>query len=143
MNDPVAARMILAPLLALAAWTMLSLLMIAARRFAAAFRGELVADDFLQGESERVPPPVSLVNRHYMNLLEAPVLFYALVLVAYAGDLATTGLLALAWAYVVLRLVHSLIYLTYNQVVHRFVAFALSNVALTGFGILLALRLFA
>jgi hypothetical protein len=33
----------------------------------------------------------------------------------------------MAWLYVALRLIHSLIYFTYNHVVHRFAVFAISN----------------
>ena len=38
--------------------------------------------------------------------------------------------LALAWAYVACRALHSLIHLTYNNVLHRLAAFAASNVVL-------------
>lgn len=43
---------------------------------------------------------------------------------------ATAAALVLAWAYVALRAVHSVIHITYNGVTHRLVAFALSNVVL-------------
>ncbi len=38
--------------------------------------------------------------------------------------------LALAWAYVARRALHSLIHLTYNNVFHRLAAFAAGNVVL-------------
>jgi len=38
--------------------------------------------------------------------------------------------LVVAWSFVALRVVHSLIHLTYNRVLHRLSAFALSNAAL-------------
>ena len=38
--------------------------------------------------------------------------------------------LALAWAYVACRALHSLIHLTYNNVLHRLAAFAAGNVVL-------------
>ena len=41
-----------------------------------------------------------------------------------------TTAIALAWAFVVLRIAHSLIHLSYNRVVHRLAAFTASNVAL-------------
>ena len=46
-------------------------------------------------------------------------------------------LVHLAWAYVALRIVHSLIHLSYNHVLHRFLAFATSNVVLLGIWALL------
>jgi hypothetical protein len=54
------------------------------------------------------------------NLFEMPVLFFALCLALAIADLATTAQLALAWLYVGLRALHSLIHLTYNRVMHRF-----------------------
>ena len=127
------ADAILAPLFALAGWTGLVLLLIPVARIRAALRGQVQADDFRHGESARVPPAVSLPNRNYMNLLELPVLFYVAGLILYvtggAGELA----LGLAWAYVALRVLHSLVHLTYNHVLHRLGVFALSN------GVLVAL----
>ena len=79
---------------------------------------------------------MAVANRAYMNLLELPVLFYVAALMYFvAGRLDATAL-SLAWAYVALRAVHSLIHLTYNNVFHRLTAFALSNVVLGAFWIL-------
>jgi hypothetical protein len=65
-----------------------------------------------------------------MNLLELPMLFYVVCVVLYVtADGARLGVLV-AWAFVALRIVHSLIHLTYNHVLHRLFAFTLSNVAL-------------
>ena len=47
-----------------------------------------------------------------------------------AGVCATHLAVAIAWTYVALRIVHSLIHLTYNHVMHRLAAFTASNVAL-------------
>ena len=66
---------ILWPLLALAAWTSLVLLLIPIVRIRAGLKGEIRPDDFKYGESAQVPPHVSLPNRNYMNLLELPMLF--------------------------------------------------------------------
>jgi hypothetical protein len=49
--------------------------------------------------------------------------------------------LAMAWLYVGLRVAHSLIYLTYNHVVHRFAVFATSNLVVVAMLILLATKL--
>lgn len=63
---------------------------------------------------------------NFRNLFEAPVLFYAAVLTVYAAQLTGTVYLALAWAYVVARIVHTAIHCTYNRVMHRFAAFGAS-----------------
>ncbi len=115
--------------------------MIAIRRFHAASRGRVGIDDFRDGESGNVPLDVTLPNRLFMNLVEVPVLFYVLCLVLLVTAHVTTVSLWLAWAYVVLRIVHSLIYLTYNRVFHRFMVFGASNLAVLGLLIDLALKL--
>jgi hypothetical protein len=123
---------ILRPVVALVAWTFIVLLLIPIARFRSAAKGEVAADDFKYGESERVPGAVSIPNRNYMNLLELPVLFYVgCVLLYVVGNVSATSL-ALAWSYVALRVVHSLIHLTYNTLMHRLTAFVVSNIVLGG-----------
>ena len=115
---------------ALAAWTTIVLLMIPVVRIRAALRREVRSNDFRFGESAAVPGQVSLPNRNYMNLLELPMLFYVVCLLLYVTGGASSLTIALAWGYVVLRVVHSAIHLSYNHVIHRLAAFSLSNVAL-------------
>ncbi|NKF20875.1 MAPEG family protein [Solimonas marina] len=121
------------PVLALVMWTMLVLLLMPYRRFKAAFSGTVTPADFRYGESAKVPPEVSLPNRAYMNLLEAPMLFYVVCVVLFELKAVSPLALKLAWAYVVLRVLHSLIHLIYNNVFHRLTAFAASS------GVLVAL----
>ena len=121
---------ILYPMFALAAWTLVVLLLIPFARVRSARRREVVVDDFKYGESATVPPAVSIPNRNFMNLLELPMLFYVVCIVLYVTAGASTATIALAWAFVALRIVHSLVHLTYNRVVHRLAAFTASNVAL-------------
>jgi hypothetical protein len=121
---------ILYPMFALAAWTLVILLLIPLARARSARRREIVIDDFKYGESPAVPPAVSIPNRNYMNLLELPMLFYVVCIVLYLTAGSSTTTIALAWAFVALRIGHSLIRLTYNRVVHRLAAFTAANVAL-------------
>jgi hypothetical protein len=67
---------------------------------------------------------------NFRNLFEAPVLFYAAMLAAIALHGGAWGLLLLAWLYVALRLVHSIIHCTYNRVKHRFVVYLASMIVL-------------
>jgi len=69
---------------------------------------------------------------NFRNLFETPVLFYALCLALAITQSATPGMLAAAWAYVALRVIHSAIHCSYNRVLHRFVAFGASFTLLTG-----------
>jgi hypothetical protein len=78
---------------------------------------------------------------NFKNLLEMPVLFYVLCLALLAAGEVSTGFVQVAWVYVALRTVHSLIHLTYNRVVHRFLAYAASSLVLFGAWVAFAMEL--
>lgn len=126
------------PFLALGAMTFTVLSLVPLTRFRAVKAGHVSGEDFALGESARVPARVSLPNRNYMNLLELPVLFYAVCLALYVTGTVAAAPLALAWAYVGLRAVHTLVHLTTNTILVRLAAFALSNVVLIALWILFA-----
>ena len=67
---------------------------------------------------------------NFRNLFEVPVLFYLLcVALALTGG-STPGFTTAAWAYVGLRALHTLIHVTYNRVVHRFLVYVASTLLL-------------
>ena len=78
---------------------------------------------------------------NFRNLFELPVLFYVAAVVAVITDQVTMVTLALAWAFVVLRIVHSAIHCGYNTVMHRFRAYFAGGVALWALWIVLAIGL--
>jgi hypothetical protein len=80
---------------------------------------------------------------NFRNLFELPVLFYAGVLVAAQLGVADTASLVLAWSFVGLRAVHSMVHCTFNHVMTRFVAYALATLVLFAFWARLALALAA
>jgi hypothetical protein len=121
---------ILKPMAALGALTFLVLMRIPFVRFRSAFQGRVTADDFKVGESPRVPEDVAIPNRNYMNLLELPTLFYVVCLALYVIQRVESIDLVIAWMYVGLRAIHSLVHLTYNNVFHRLTAFGMSNIVL-------------
>jgi hypothetical protein len=112
------------------ALTFAVLLLVPVARFRAAGQGKVNVGDFRFGESARVPGTVSLPNRNLMNLLELPLLFYVVCLGLYVTLSVDALAVALAWLYFALRLAHSLVHLTYNNVFHRLGAFAASAVVL-------------
>lgn len=122
--------LIFAPMGALALLTFTVLAFIPVRRFQAVGSGKVAAGDFKLGESSRVPAEVSIPNRNYMNLLELPMLFYVAGLMYYVADRVDAVVLALAWTFVALRVVHSVIHISYNNVLHRLTPFAVSNFVL-------------
>jgi hypothetical protein len=134
---------IFAPVCVLAFWTGLVILMTGVRRLWEIRAGRLSVQAFRLGESPEVPPRTVVVNRNLMNLLEMPVLFYMVCLSLYVTRHVEPRLVTLAWIYVGLRLVHSIIHLTYNRVLHRFLAFASSNVVLLVMWISFACRVVA
>jgi hypothetical protein len=67
---------------------------------------------------------------HFRNLFEMPVLFYVLCGFLAITKLTTVLLLAMAWGYVSLRVLHAYIHLTSNQVIRRFQAYAASCIVL-------------
>ena len=128
--------LIFAPMGAMALLTFIVLGFIPSRRFRAVFARQVSADDFKLGESAAVPAHVALANRNYMNLLELPVLFYIACLMYYVAGRLDQAALTVAWVYVALRAVHSMIHVTYNNVIHRLTAFAISNFVLMAFWVL-------
>ena len=139
MKNPV----ILFPVFTLALWTFLVLLQIPIARFRSVRRREITANDFKYGESSAVPTYVSIPNRNYMNLLELPILFYVVCLLIYITGITSPMMVTTAWLYVGLRVVHSLIHLSYNHVVHRLIAFVASNLALIVLWIFAAAEIFS
>ena len=136
------AEAIFLPVTALALLTLAVMCHVGYKRFSAGFAGRVRGGDFRYGESANVPPDVTVVNRNYMNLLEAPVLFYVLCLVLYVTQHVTTTLVALAWTYVALRYVHTLVHLTVNRIRYRFGSFAASCMVLAGMWLWFAGTLF-
>jgi hypothetical protein len=123
-------KAIFLPAAALVALTFVIALLLVRARFKAAYRGQVNPGDFRYGESPRVPPEARLPSRNLVNLLEMPVLFYVACVILYVIGAVDKAGLALAWAYVACRALHSLIHLTYNNVFHRLAAFAASAVVL-------------
>lgn len=76
------------------------------------------------------PDYVQKVGRNMANLLEVPVLFYLLAVLVILFEINNQLLIDLAWLYVLLRVLHSIIHISYNNVPHRFIVFVLSVVTL-------------
>ncbi|MBP7705221.1 MAG: MAPEG family protein [Caulobacter sp.] len=129
------------PVIAMAALTFAVLVLVPLRRFRAVFARQVTAADFALGESAAVPGHVMLANRNYMNLLELPVLFYAVCVMLFVTGTVDAVAVGIAWAYVAVRAAHSLVHLTYNHVLHRLALFALSNVVLAALWVVFALRI--
>jgi hypothetical protein len=78
---------------------------------------------------------------NFRNLFEVPVLFYVLCVAISVNSGSTPGLVAAAWLFVGLRALHSLIHVSYNRVMHRFLVYAASTVLLFGMWVAFLVRI--
>ncbi|MCH1932862.1 MAPEG family protein, partial [Shewanella sp. A25] len=79
----------------------------------------------------RLPPNVRWKADNYNHLMEQPTVFYATALaLALAGAGADPLNVGLAWGYVGLRVVHSLIQATVNVIMLRFAVFSVASLVL-------------
>ena len=119
------------PVLALIGWTFVMWVWLYATRIPAlrAARVDLVAVS-RTGAKLELPPEVSRVADNYNHLHEQPTLFYALALAAEHGAAVDGISVALAWGYVGLRVIHSLVQATRNVIIVRFYVFATGSLLL-------------
>ncbi|MGP1354012.1 MAG: MAPEG family protein [Parasphingopyxis sp.] len=123
---------ILAPVIALAIWTMIMWLWMYATRIPAmsAAKVDFTPGVYTNDDLKKLPVKVQWQADNYNHLHEAPTVFYAVAITLAligAGD----GInLTLAWAYVGLRVVHSLWQSTVNIVPIRFLIFVASTAVL-------------
>ena len=128
MNAP-----ILAPAAILILWSLIMLIWLAATRLPALSKAGLDlsgAGGRGQDIDPQLPPSVAWKSHNYAHLMEQPTLFYAVVvLLTLVGQ--GNGLNAqLAWAYVGIRIAHSLWQALVNTVPIRFGLFILSTISL-------------
>lgn len=92
-------------------------------------RGEVPQSYYSLMDGHDVPDFVAKTTRNFNNLFEVPTLFYAGGAVYLALD--QTGQLPVisAWIFVGARVIHSIIHLSYNNVMHRLIVFAIGNLS--------------
>ena len=73
---------------------------------------------------------VSGPSDNFTNLFEMPVLFYVAIFVIYNTGIVSSLYVTLAFCFVGLRFVHSVIQSTYNRIKHRFAFYLLSSLTL-------------
>jgi len=125
---------LLAPVIALNGWTLAMEIWMFATRIPALQRLKAASDSTTTMEQihAKVPAPVRWKADNYNNLMQQPTQFYAVALVlaiARAGRDEAADV-KLAWAYVALRILHSLVHCTTNIVPRRFTLFAASSAVL-------------
>lgn len=122
---------ILTPVLALICWTFVMWLWMYATRIPAMQKAGIDAGKIQQkGELDVLPIEVKRIADNYNHLHEQPTVFFALAFYSHLVGVADELNVMLAWAYVALRVVHSLIQAVWNYVPVRFLAFILSSLVL-------------
>ena len=128
---------ILVPVVALVVWTLLIMTWMMVTRFAAMRRQGISLKGRVGGRGGTqlegvVEDEVMWKAHNYMHLVEQPTLFYAIALVLAIGHAGGGYSEILAWAYVALRVAHSLVQTTVNIVAYRFLLWLLASLALVG-----------
>jgi len=129
-SSPLAGSL-LTPMLALIVWSLAMLVWMYATRIPA-IRAAGVDPARAQEPTslDALPLKVRQVGYNYNHLMEQPTLFYALVTYTYLAGRQDGLSIALAWAYVALRVVHSLVQATVNVVLLRFSIFIAGSLVL-------------
>ena len=125
---------ILGPVAALALWSMVMWVWMYATRIPAMSRAKIDAAKMVggtgKGLDDVLPQEVQWKAYNYNHLMEQPTVFYAVALALAIGGMGGGLNAQIAWAYVGLRILHSLIQVTVNRVLWRFAVFVLASLAL-------------
>ncbi len=141
-----AMQAMLGPVVALVMWSMIIWLWMYVTRIPAMQRAKIDIKNLVGGKGsdldQVLPPQIQWKAHNYNHLMEQPTLFYAIAITLALVGAASPAVVALAWSYVALRVVHSLVQVTVNRIAVRFALFALSSLALIALTIAAALAVF-
>lgn len=134
----------LAPVLALIIWTLVMMLVMYKRRIPAMNAISKRTQDFIDNPKlgEKMPASARWAADNYNHLHESPTVFYALMFVIFLMDKITPLALYCAWGYVVIRVIHSVVQISSNNVIVRFSLFLLSAILLIIMALSTAAKLF-
>jgi hypothetical protein len=128
---------LLAPVVALVAWTLVVMIWMMVARYREFKRLGINGSNIPAGSrgvdlEGRADSQAQWKSHNYNHLMEQPTIFYAIVLALALMGMDHPVNVWLAWGYVGLRVVHSLIQCTSNIVRLRFPIFALASLCLLG-----------
>ena len=137
---------ILKPLAVLAGWTMVMWLWMYIKRIPAMNAAKIDSKTLVGGTGkdldDKLPPQIQWIAHNYNHLHEAPTVFYAVALALAIIGLGDGLNATIAWAYVGLRVAHSLVQAISNRVLIRFLLFALSSLCLMALTLHLLIAVF-
>jgi len=123
---------LLFPMLALVLLTFCVAVMLFRARVRSVREGHTPVSYFRVFHGSPEPEFLAQRTRHFTNLFETPVLFYAGCLAAMVAGVSGPVVLTLAWGFVAARLVHAWVHLGANRVRHRLRAFVAGWIFLLG-----------
>ena len=122
---------LIAPVMALVAWSLLIWLWMYIQRLPAMSKAGIKPQDAaFPGGLDGLPPIARQAADNYNHLMEQPTIFYAAALAIQVAGHGDPLAVKLAWAFVGLRVLHSLIQVSVNIVLLRFTAFAAATLVL-------------
>jgi hypothetical protein len=137
---------ILRPMAALIAWTLVMLVWMLATRLPAMKAAGIDLAKLVgtkAADADRgLPPRIQWIAHNHNHLMEQPTLFYAVCTVIALSGTGNGVNAAIAWAYVALRVLHSLVQATVNRVRPRLMLFLASTIALAALTLHAAMAVF-
>lgn len=137
---------ILAPVVALICWSLFMWLWMYATRLPAMKRAGIDTKNLVGGAGAdlraRIEPRSQWPADNYNHLMEQPTLFYAVALVLAMTGWGSGLNATIAWIYVALRILHSLVQVLSNRVIVRFAIFSLATLALMALALHAAMVVF-
>jgi hypothetical protein len=119
----------IAPVVALVIWSLIMLIWLYATRIPAMSKAKVRPGEATKAQMEALPSANAANN--YNHLMEQPTLFYAICFsLQFLGQGEHAINIGLAWLYVVIRIVHSLVQATANIIMVRFLIFVLGSLVL-------------
>ena len=137
---------ILRPMVALIAWTLVMFAWMMATRMpamkaAGVDMSKLVGSTAADAD-RALPRHIQWKAHNYNHLMEQPTLFYAVCTVIALSGTGDGPNAAIAWAYVGLRIAHSLVQATVNIIMIRFALFTVSSLVLLALALRAAMVVF-
>ncbi len=137
MTPLLSSSPILLPILCLVIWTLVQMIWMLVTRLPAIAAANLGPEAGQRSDqlAAQLPKEIQWKADNYNHLLEQPTIFYACAIVLAIAGLGEGLNLYLAWGYVVLRVIHSIVQSTVNPVLPRFGLFLLSSIVVAAMAV--------
>lgn len=117
----------IAPVVGLVIWSLVMLVWLYATRLPAMAKASKKPGEMTRADVEALPS--ASVANNYNHLMEQPTIFYAICFALELLGQATETNIGLAWLYVALRVVHTMLQVA-NQIMFRFLVFVAASIVL-------------